>query len=126
MRPLTFSITARDAASRARAGVLTTAHGVIQTPAFVPVGTKAGVKGVLPEHLRDAARRAHAERPVQVVAIDHVHVDEITVAETLDLLNLLPDPNVRATAVQRIAAAPAVGMFSEPYAYAGFEIYGLA
>jgi segregation and condensation protein A len=49
------------------------------------------LKGVLPEHLRDAARRAHAERPVQVVAIDHVHVDEITVAETLDLLvGILP------------------------------------
>lgn len=47
-------------------------------------------------------------------------------AETLDLLNLISDPNVRAIAVQRIAAAPAVGMFSEPYLYAGFEIYGLA
>ncbi len=46
-------------------------------------------------------------------------------AETLDLLNLVPDPSVRATAVQRIAAAPAAGMFSEPYLNAGFEIYGL-
>ncbi|MES2225218.1 MAG: tRNA guanosine(34) transglycosylase Tgt [Patescibacteria group bacterium] len=52
MAALTFSITARDAASKARTGVLTTAHGAIQTPAFVPVGTKAGVKGVLPSALR--------------------------------------------------------------------------
>jgi queuine tRNA-ribosyltransferase len=35
----------------ARAGILTTSHGLIQTPAFVPVGTKAGVKGILPEQL---------------------------------------------------------------------------
>jgi queuine tRNA-ribosyltransferase len=34
---------------RARAGVLTTPHGVINTPAFIPVGTKATVKAVLPE-----------------------------------------------------------------------------
>ena len=38
-------------APQARAGILTTPHGMIQTPAFVPVGTKAGVKGVLPEQL---------------------------------------------------------------------------
>jgi queuine tRNA-ribosyltransferase len=49
MRPVSFSITARD--GRARAGVITTPHGEIQTPAFVPVGTKAGVKGVLPDAL---------------------------------------------------------------------------
>ena len=49
MKPLTFEIVTR--AGRARAGVLTTLHGTIQTPAFVPVGTKAGVKGVLPDAL---------------------------------------------------------------------------
>lgn len=49
-RPLTFSIEATD--GKARAGVLTTLHGSIETPAFVPVGTKANVKGVLPSTLR--------------------------------------------------------------------------
>ncbi len=48
---LSFEITKKDPQSRARAGMLTTAHGTIQTPAFVPVGTKASVKGVLPEQL---------------------------------------------------------------------------
>lgn len=48
--PLSFSITAR--AGNARAGTLTTSHGSIQTPAFVPVGTKADVKGVLPSALK--------------------------------------------------------------------------
>ena len=43
-----LNITARDAGSRARAGVLRTAHGEIRTPHFVPLATKATVKGLLP------------------------------------------------------------------------------
>jgi len=41
-----FTITARDPATRARAGLLGTAHGVVRTPAFVPLATKASVKGL--------------------------------------------------------------------------------
>ena len=37
----------------ARAGIITTPHGTIHTPAFVPVGTKADVKGVLPSQLSE-------------------------------------------------------------------------
>jgi queuine tRNA-ribosyltransferase len=43
-----FEISARDPHSRARAGVLRTAHGEIRTPAFVPLATKATVRGLLP------------------------------------------------------------------------------
>jgi queuine tRNA-ribosyltransferase len=43
---------ARDKPHGARSGILTTPHGVIRTPAFVPVGTKANVKGILPEQLK--------------------------------------------------------------------------
>jgi queuine tRNA-ribosyltransferase len=43
-----LTISARDAGSRARAGVLRTAHGEVRTPAFVPLATKATVKGMLP------------------------------------------------------------------------------
>lgn len=39
-----FTVTHRDAASRARAGVLRTPHGDIETPVFMPVGTQASVK----------------------------------------------------------------------------------
>ncbi|MBI4065871.1 tRNA guanosine(34) transglycosylase Tgt [Candidatus Kaiserbacteria bacterium] len=39
--------------SRARAGLLNTPHGDIRTPAFAPVGTKASVKGILPEQLKE-------------------------------------------------------------------------
>ena len=42
-----FEVGAR--AGLARTGVITTPHGAIRTPAFVPVGTKATVKAVLPE-----------------------------------------------------------------------------
>jgi queuine tRNA-ribosyltransferase len=43
-----FTIEARDGDSDARAGVLATAHGDVRTPAFVPLATKATVKGLLP------------------------------------------------------------------------------
>jgi queuine tRNA-ribosyltransferase len=46
-----FTLEATDGA--ARAGVLRTAHGDVPTPAFMPVGTKATVKGILPAHLRE-------------------------------------------------------------------------
>jgi queuine tRNA-ribosyltransferase len=52
MDAFTYKIVKRDEKSRARAGVITTPHGQIQTPAFSPVGTKASVKGVLPSQLR--------------------------------------------------------------------------
>lgn len=41
-----FTLQAEDKASRARAGVLETAHGNIQTPIFMPVGTAGTVKAV--------------------------------------------------------------------------------
>src|SRR3989338_7578561 len=52
MSAITFTIEQRAAAGGGRAGILTTPHGVIRTPAFVPVGTKASVKGILPEQLK--------------------------------------------------------------------------
>jgi queuine tRNA-ribosyltransferase len=46
-----FELEATD--GTARAGVLRTAHGELRTPAFMPVGTKATVKAVDPQELRD-------------------------------------------------------------------------
>ncbi len=46
-----FSIAARDPRSLARAGTLHTAHGDVRTPAFVPLATKATVKGLLPQEV---------------------------------------------------------------------------
>ncbi|MGH7612206.1 MAG: tRNA guanosine(34) transglycosylase Tgt [Candidatus Dormibacteria bacterium] len=47
-----FTVLARD--GRARRGVLRTAHGEVQTPAFMPVGTRASVRACHPEEVRAA------------------------------------------------------------------------
>jgi queuine tRNA-ribosyltransferase len=41
-----------------RTGQITTPHGVIKTPAFIPVGTKATLKSVLPESIKDFGAQA--------------------------------------------------------------------
>ena len=48
-----FQLLASDQHSKARRGRLKTAHGVINTPAFMPVGTQGSVKGVSPRELRE-------------------------------------------------------------------------
>lgn len=50
---MTFSITGKDSQSGARAGTLSTAHGDIRTPVFMPVGTAGSVKAVTQEQLRE-------------------------------------------------------------------------
>jgi queuine tRNA-ribosyltransferase len=55
---MNFNITARDSASKARAGVLTTDHGTIQTPIFMPVGTAGSVKAV---HIREIKEDVKAQ-----------------------------------------------------------------
>ena len=48
-----FELLASDQHSKARRGQLKTAHGAIDTPAFMPVGTQGSVKGVSPRELRE-------------------------------------------------------------------------
>ena len=48
-----FELLATDAQSKARAGTITTDHGTIETPIFMPVGTVASVKGVHQRELKD-------------------------------------------------------------------------
>src|SRR6266536_5835347 len=48
-----FQLFAQDRQSKARRGRLTTAHGVIETQAFMPVGTQGSVKAVTPRELRE-------------------------------------------------------------------------
>jgi len=54
MNMFKFEIITKDKKSKARVGRITTAHGIIETPAFVPVGTKGTVKGLTPQDLREA------------------------------------------------------------------------
>ena len=46
-----FSLGARDPGSRARRGTLRTARGTVETPVFMPVGTRASVTGMAPDEL---------------------------------------------------------------------------
>lgn len=54
-----FDVLSRpERSSSARAGTINTAHGQIQTPAFIPVGTKATVKSVMPESMQELGSQA--------------------------------------------------------------------
>jgi queuine tRNA-ribosyltransferase len=48
-----FVVTHRDSCTRARLGVLQTAHGTVATPAFMPVATQGTVKAMTPRELRE-------------------------------------------------------------------------
>ena len=76
--PGTFDVQKRDTRSRARAGVLWTAHGPIETPVFMPVGTQGTVKALEPRDLE--------ENGVQVILGNTYH------------LNLRPGMDVMANA----------------------------
>ena len=73
--PISFEIIKRKPGTLARAGVLHTPHGDIETPAFIVVGTKGTVKSVKPDDL---------ERFVE---------NEVTLANTYHLY-LQPGPDV--------------------------------
>ena len=52
-KPLTFEVLHKEADTKARRGRITTPHGVIETPVFMPVGTQATVKAMKPESVED-------------------------------------------------------------------------
>ncbi|MCD6151873.1 MAG: tRNA-guanine transglycosylase, partial [Deltaproteobacteria bacterium] len=62
-----FTLTATDTYSQARCGSLQTGHGVIKTPCFMPVGTKATVKGLTP-------RQLHEEIDAQIILANTYHL----------------------------------------------------
>jgi len=49
-----FTVASESKKSRARAGIMRTSHGVVETPVFMPVGTLASVKSVSPEEITGA------------------------------------------------------------------------
>ena len=66
MSPISFKIEKKIDGQLGRAGHLDTPHGVIKTPAFVTVGTKATVKALTPEQVKDLG--------VQVVLANTYHL----------------------------------------------------
>ena len=55
---MTFELQHTDNASEARTGLITTDHGIIKTPIFMPVGTCGSVKAV---HLRELEEQVKAQ-----------------------------------------------------------------
>jgi queuine tRNA-ribosyltransferase len=53
MSPIKFKIVKKMEGRLGRAGLLETPHGVIETPAFVPVGTKGTMKALTPEQMKE-------------------------------------------------------------------------
>jgi queuine tRNA-ribosyltransferase len=58
MDALHFTVTHQLASSLARAGIIETPHGLIETPAFIVGGTKATVKALVPEQVGDIGGQA--------------------------------------------------------------------
>lgn len=67
MPPLQFQLQHTDAFSKARAGLITTDHGAIHTPIFMPVGTVASVKAVSQQQL-------HTEVKAQIILANTYHL----------------------------------------------------
>jgi queuine tRNA-ribosyltransferase len=57
-KPIQFKILKEYTDKRARVGEIHTLHGIIKTPAFIPVGTKATVKSLTPEQLESLGAQA--------------------------------------------------------------------
>src|SRR2546421_11966147 len=56
MPSLKFELGKRDQQSKARTGKITTDHGIIHTPVFMPVGTAGSVKAVSQQQLKDQVK----------------------------------------------------------------------
>ena len=52
-----FQVTKKDDETSARAGLMATAHGSVETPVFMPVGTQGTVKALRPDDLRSCGAR---------------------------------------------------------------------
>jgi len=57
-KPIQFKIIKEHTNGRARVGEIHTPHGIIQTPVFIPVGTKATVKSLTPEQIKSIGAQA--------------------------------------------------------------------
>ena len=75
---LNFTITARDASTAARCGLLETPHGTVETPNFMPVGTYGAVKGMRAEDLEAVG--------AQIILSNAYHLAERPGADQIEAL----------------------------------------
>jgi len=59
-----FELLKTDAHTKARLGRLTTAHGVVDTPVYMPVGTQASVKALDPRELIEMGTQIIPATPI--------------------------------------------------------------
>ena len=96
--PSTASGLGRDGARYGRTGIIHTPHGDIRTPAFVPVGTQAAMKAVLPEQMKDLGAQcllANAfhlfERPgedvLDAAGVAYEVFDQVPPDSSMDVVN---------------------------------------
>ena len=78
-----YEIVVEDPKTHARAGILHTPHGDIETPIFMPVGTKANVKGIPTETVKDLG--------AQIVLANTYHLAMRPGADTIAELGGLHD-----------------------------------
>lgn len=99
-----FRVLQRDSGSRARLGRIETARGPVDTPQFMPVGTRASVKGVFPRDLR--------EMGAQVILGNAFH------------LSLRPGPEV----VRKLGGLHRMAAWNGPILTdsGGFQVFSLA
>ena len=62
-----FELQHNDTKTNARAGLITTDHGVIETPIFMPVGTQGTVKGVHMTELKE-------DIDAQIIPVSYTHL----------------------------------------------------
>ncbi len=72
-----FTITDRDSGSDARAGIIRTAHGTVETPAFMPVGTNATVKTLRPSQVAGLGFRMVLANAYHLAMRPGVDIDEL-------------------------------------------------
>jgi len=71
-----FKIITTDANSSARRGLLKTGHGDVQTPVFMPIGTRGAVRGIIPELIEQAGARIMLANTYHLVLRPGVEVVE--------------------------------------------------
>lgn len=109
---MTFDLQYTDPKSNARAGLITTDHGQIETPIFMPVGTLGTVKGV---HLHELKEDIKA----QIILGNTYHIDILAVInEVLQVVGITILP---AFAQQKNSFA----YKDTPFGFCGFLVYDL-
>lgn len=69
---LTFNITARCSVSKARVAKMTLPHGLVDTPVFMPVGTQATLKGLLPSQMESTGCQIMLNNTYHLVRMNDV------------------------------------------------------